>query len=46
MIEKIKEILKRANHEIWKPFDSGDPLEWYLICFGFFMILLMGVLAL
>ena len=38
--------LKKANHEVWKPFDKEDPAEWILIGFGIgalVVMLLVGV---
>ena len=38
--------IKRANYEVWKPFDREDPTEWILIGFGIgsaLVLLLVGV---
>jgi len=44
-MKKFKEWVRKANHEIWKPFDSSDPLEWQLLIFGymFLAIFILGV---
>ena len=33
--------IKRANYEVWKPFDREDPTEWILIGFGIGAIVVM-----
>ena len=44
MMEQLKEMLRKINEEVWKPFDSADPMEWYLLIFGY-MILAIFILG-
>ena len=44
MMEQLKEMLRKINEEVWKPFDSADPVEWYLLIFGY-MILAIFILG-
>ena len=32
---------REATREIWKPFDKDSSLEWILIGFGFFMLVVI-----
>ena len=44
MIKQIKELIEKINREVWKPFDDADPMEWYLLIFGY-MILAVFILG-
>ena len=37
-------MIKKILEAIWKPYDNQDPLEWYLLCFGWIMLVIILLL--